>query len=71
MRDVIKKEVLEKLELVKMKYAAMDKNRKWYAFEQKPDCVDDMWDVKDGDFIRLHTLPVRTVRYQESLVERV
>ena len=32
MRDVIKKDVLEKLELVKMKYAAMDKNRKWYAF---------------------------------------
>ena len=71
MRDVIKKDVLENLELVKMRYAAMDKNRKWYAFEQMPDCIDDMWDVKDGDFLRLHTLPTRTVRYQESLVERI
>ena len=69
MRDVIKKDVLEKLELVKMKYAAMDKNRKWYAFEQKPDCVDDMWDAKEGRSEKIVDRAVETSDWRSSLVE--
>ncbi len=71
MRERLVNEILEKLNLCNMKYAAMDKNKKWYAFEQRPDCVDDMWDTKHGDFIRLYTLPGKGVDYQKSLVEKI
>jgi|TARA_Y100000310_G_C20648200_1_gene797854 hypothetical protein len=33
---------------VKHNWIAKDWNGSWYAFQRKPNLVDDMWDVKDG-----------------------
>jgi hypothetical protein len=70
MKATIKKQVKEKLTQYNMKYAAMDWNYKWFCFEKKPKCVDDTWDVKDGHYMRVHTLPTEGFDWRDSLVQK-
>ena len=53
-----------------MNYAAMDLDYKWFCFEKKPKCVDDTWDVKDGHYMRIHTLPTEGFDWRDSLVQK-
>lgn len=69
MNTEIKKLISDKLEKYNMKYAAMDWNNQWFCFEKKPNKVDDMWDVKDGHFMRLHTVPTDDIDWRDSLVK--
>jgi hypothetical protein len=73
MKATIKKQVIEKLtqyEKFNMKYAAMDWDYKWFCFEKKPRCVDDTWDVKEGNYIRIHTLPTEGFDWRDSLIQK-
>ena len=51
------------------KYAAMDWDRTWWVFTHKPNCVDDMWDVKDGHFMRLFLPPTEEIDWRKSLMQ--
>jgi hypothetical protein len=44
---------------VKHNWIAKDWNGSWYAFQRKPNLVDDMWDVKDGLVSRISE-PIRS-----------
>jgi hypothetical protein len=65
----VKKLINEKLVKYNMKYAAKDWNEHWYCFEKKPRCVDDMWDVKDGHFMRLFLPPTEEIDWRKSLMQ--
>jgi len=65
----VKKLINEKLVKYNMKYAAKDWNEHWYCFEKKPRCVDDMWDVKDGHFMRLFLPPTEEIDWRQSLMQ--
>ena len=68
--DNVKKLVNDKLLKYNMKYATKDWNNHWYCFEKKPRCVDDMWDVKEGHFIRLFTIPpTEEIDWRQSLIQ--
>ena len=70
MKATIKKQVIEKLQAYNMKYAAMDWNNKWFCFEKKPNCKDDMWDVKTGHVMYLFNLPLEGFDWRDSLVQK-
>ena len=70
MKPDVKKQVNEKLAKYNMKYSAMDWDYKWFCFEKKPKCVDDTWDVKDGHYMRIHTLPTEGFDWRDSLVQK-
>jgi hypothetical protein len=64
----IQSEIIERLKTHNMKYAAMDYDHKWYAFEKKPNWVDGSWDVKYGQVMRLHLAEHEHIDNRKSLI---
>jgi hypothetical protein len=53
-----------------MNFAAMDWDYKWFCYANKPKCVDDMWDVKEGHVMQVHTLPTEGFDWRDSLIQK-
>ena len=51
------------------KFAAMDWDRTWWVFTHKPNCIDDMWDSKEGRSEKIVERAVETTDWRSSLVE--
>jgi len=51
------------------KFAAMDWDRSWWVFTHKPNCVDDMWDAKDGRSEKVVDKAVEIEDWRSSLIE--
>lgn len=60
--------VKERLNLHNMKYAAMDWDKQWYAFEKKPNWKDGSWDVKTGNCMKLYLEEHDYIDNRNSLV---
>ena len=69
MKANIKKQVVDKLTKYNMNFAAMDWDHNWFCYENKPNCVDDAWDVKTGHYMPLHTIPTSGFDWRDSLVQ--
>jgi hypothetical protein len=50
-------------------YAAMDWDRTWWVYTHKPNCVDDMWDSKEGRSELVANLAVDKIDWRSSLIE--
>jgi hypothetical protein len=51
------------------KYAAMDWDRTWWVYTHKPNCVDDMWDSKEGRSEKIANRAIDKIDWRSSLVE--
>ena len=70
MKTNIKKQVIDKLTKYNMNFAAMDWNHEWFCSAKEPKCIDDMWDVKEGHVMQVHTLPTEGFDWRDSLIQK-
>ena len=51
------------------KFAAMDWDKSWWVYTHKPNCIDDMWDAKEGRSEKVVARAVEVLDWRDSLSE--
>ena len=70
----MKKVKIETLVPSNFNFLARDLDGKVFAFENKPDLATDIacdtWDVKEGHYMQVHTLPTEGFDWRDSLIQK-